>query len=719
MGLVSELRRRNVLRMVVLYAVAAWLIMQVGEVVVTLAALPNWTGQVILVLLAVGFPIALALSWFYELTPEGISLEKDVKPGESITHVTGRRLDFLVISLLCAAVIMFAYDKWWIGQPPERSIAVLPFANRSANEDDAFFVDGIHDDLLSHISKIGSIKVISRTSVLQYRDTTKTIPQIAEELGVATVLEGGVQRAGEQVRINVQLIDARKDEHLWSEIYDRQLSATNIFTIQSEIATAIAEALRAALSPEEQDRLENVPTENMAALEAYFLGKQRLAKSTTGALAEAVDHFQQSIELDPKFALAYVGLANTYFEQVFYSGLPQVEMLAKAKALIDKSFELDERSAAAHAVLGRLLAAQNQLDQAEVALRRAIELNPNYATAYSRYGGLLVGSRRPGDAVPLLEQAVKLDPVSPDIRERFAAALREVGRTDEALAELDKAIQIDPTFSSAYRAKGVIHLVVLGRYDLGILWYRRAISLDPGSPRIYAYVGLSYLMLGDEDEAQVWIDRAIEIASDGAWSNEAKYYLHLFQGEFERALTHAQKIHATNPGWWDAMAALRNDDLLNDRFSDARARYQQVHPELFLNDPDVGGRNLLNAIDLALVLQQTGENELASKILEKGLEVIQVSERLGGFGYRVADAQIYALLGRKHEALSSLRQAYDAGPGFYWRYYLGYDPNLASLRDEPEFQALAAELRADMAAQLERVREMEASGELEPIPDIN
>lgn len=253
-----------------------------------------------------------------------------------------------------------------------------------------------------------------------------------------------------------------------------------------------------------------------------------MAKRTSGAFAEAVEYFQQAIELDPDFALAYVSLAESYLLQTFYSGLPQDEMFERAGALIDKAFELDERSAAAHAVLGLFLDRRNQVDQAEVAFRRAIELNPNYATAYFRYGALLLVSRRPGDAVPLFEQAVKLDPLSTIIRMEFATALYNVGRTDEALAELDKMIQIDPTFSSAYRSKGALHATVLGRLDLAILWYRRAISLDPGGPSVYAYVGEKYLSLCDENEAQVWIDRAIQIAPDGAWPNEAKYYLHLF-----------------------------------------------------------------------------------------------------------------------------------------------------------------------------------------------
>jgi TolB-like protein/class 3 adenylate cyclase len=200
-----------------------------------------------------------------------------------------------------------------------RSIAVLPFENMSRDAINEPFTLGIHDDLLTHLSKIGSLKTISRTSVLQYRDTTKTIPQIAGELGVATILEGGVQRAGDRVRINVQLIDAATDEHLWSETYDRQLTAPNIFAIQSEIATAIAEALRATLSQDEQRRLDSAPTQNLAAVETYFLGKQLLEDRTRESLSAAVQYFQQVIELDPGFALAHSGLADAYMLLPEYS----------------------------------------------------------------------------------------------------------------------------------------------------------------------------------------------------------------------------------------------------------------------------------------------------------------------------------------------------------------------------------------------------------------
>ena len=313
-GLLAELKRRNVFRVGVAYAIVGWLLLEVASVILPALHLPDWALTLLVVFVVAGFPLALIVAWAFELTPEGFKRETAVDPAESITHVTGRKLDFAIIGLLAIVVIYFAVDKFVLEAEPEqasvvreKSIAVLPFANRSANQADAFFVDGIHDDILTHISRISALKVISRTSVMGYRDTTKNLKTIGEELGVATVLEGGVQRAGNHVRVNVQLIDAATDEHLWADTYDRRLTAANIFAIQTEIATAIADALRAALSPEEEDRLATIPTENLAAYEAYLLGRQRLVRYTAAALVEAVDYFQQAIELDPGFALAYVG----------------------------------------------------------------------------------------------------------------------------------------------------------------------------------------------------------------------------------------------------------------------------------------------------------------------------------------------------------------------------------------------------------------------------
>jgi len=237
--LFEELKRRNVLRVAIAYIVAAWLLLQVADVVLNNIEAPDWVFQAILLLVGLGFPFALIFAWAFELTPEGLKREHEVDRSESITHITGRKLDFAIIAVLAIAVVYFVSEKlFWADDfvnesqvdtsitAPEiaKSIAVLPFANRSNRDEDLFFTDGIHDDLLTQLAKIKDLKVISRTSVMQYRNTVKRLPQIAKELGVATVLEGGVQRAGQRIRINAQLIDVATDRHIWAETFDREMT---------------------------------------------------------------------------------------------------------------------------------------------------------------------------------------------------------------------------------------------------------------------------------------------------------------------------------------------------------------------------------------------------------------------------------------------------------------------------------------------------------------
>ncbi len=275
MGLISELRRRNVIRMAVLYAIAAWLIMQVAEVIMDLANLPDWIGTTTLWLLAVGFPIALIFSWFYEITPEGLSLEKDVDRAESITHVTGRRLDFIVISLLCAAVILFAYDKWWMQGPPEKSIAVLPFENMSGDPGQEYFSDGLAEELLNLLARIPELRVTSRSSAFFYKGKKFKIADVGRELNVGHILEGSVRRSGDTVRITAQLIDVTTDAHLWSQTWDRTFD--DIFIIQDEIAEAVVDALKISLLGDTPRALETTPE----AYALYLQGRSLAAAQRT------------------------------------------------------------------------------------------------------------------------------------------------------------------------------------------------------------------------------------------------------------------------------------------------------------------------------------------------------------------------------------------------------------------------------------------------------
>ena len=318
MGLVSELRRRNVFRIAVLYVVAAWLIMQVAEVLSALlpGLLPERFGQVTLGVLAVGFPIALVLSWFYEITPEGVSREKDVERGESITHVTGRRLDLIVIALMSAALLLFSYHTWWIPEPQQRSVAVLPFVPMTSGEDDGYFADGLTEEILNSLAQLSELQVTARTSVFFFKGKNIPVPEIADRLKVAHIVEGSVRRDGERLRITSQLIRAADGFHLWSQTYDR--TRDDVFAVQQDIAEHIAEALNVVLDDNARQRMRNVGIRDVEAFIAYQKGldaynkAHEMGTSTRDWLAIANPYFDRALEAAPGLTVARIMRADVH-----------------------------------------------------------------------------------------------------------------------------------------------------------------------------------------------------------------------------------------------------------------------------------------------------------------------------------------------------------------------------------------------------------------------
>jgi len=375
MSFFNELKRRNVFRVGIAYVVGGWLLLQLTDVLSQLLALPEVVGRVIVLLVAIGLPVALFFAWAFEMTPEGVKLEKDVDRTQSITPQTGKKLNNTILVMMALAIAYLLYDKFSAPAQPgsdhfsqqsveqatgtseksaltpveaiaqakaeeDKSIAVLPFTNRSPDANDAYFTDGVHDDLLTQLAKIDAFSVISRTSVLEYRDTAKNLKQIGEELGVANIMEGAVQRSGNRVRINVQLIDAVSDEHLWAEVYDRELTTENLFDIQSEIAQSIAGALKATLTDSEIANVSDVPTENVAAYELYLQGKRFALGESEIGFDTAVDLYREALKLDPDFALAWIGLAQAYINNFWtYGGDPKD--LESCRDAIDRAKAID------------------------------------------------------------------------------------------------------------------------------------------------------------------------------------------------------------------------------------------------------------------------------------------------------------------------------------------------------------------------------------------
>jgi TolB-like protein/Flp pilus assembly protein TadD len=703
-GAWTKLRRRKVVQWGVAYAAAVWTMLQVLEYLTDTYAWPPAIRQIATPALALGLLFVLVLAWYHGDRGEQKVSRPELAILAALIACVGGTLWWYVTRLDESAWIAgtgTAAVKHAAPTDARPSIAVLPFENRSRLDDDVFFVDGIHDDILTQLSKVSALTVISRTSVEQFRDTQLSIRSIAEKLDVSMILEGGVQRAGNRVRINVQLIDARSDTHLWAETYDRELTAANIFAIQSEVAAAIAAALKAKLTAGEKARLGAPSTQKLEAWEAYQLGRQRLAKRTSESLAEAERYFQRAVEIDPNFAIAYVGVADTLVQRLGYTGYPLAATLEKADAAIQQALALEPSLAEAVAGAATVALLKEDYAAAEAGFRRAIDLSPSSPTAYrgcSRLYGLM---GRSDDSLRCATKAAELDPLSVSVNLGLGRALERVGRFDDALARYRKAMEIDPSVPSSYLFIGSTYAHGLGRLDQAVPWFERAALIDPGSPTYSLALGGSHLDLGNIAEARRWLADAIKHGAEYQDVATVEALVHLYEGNLSKVEQISRKVLNTDPRNPHALNMLRIVGLRTGRRIDVLDLYAKAFPELLGTDsPVIDGSNYRSAVDLAGLLLDAGDRNRAARLLDGGESVIRSTQRMGWEGFGMLDVQIYALRGDKTRALVALREAKTAGwRSFAWRYYRDFEPALASIRGDPEFKAIFADIERDMARQ--------------------
>jgi len=478
----SELKRRNVYKVAIAYGVVAWLLLQAASILFPTFEAPPWTMKVFVAVTALGFPIALIIAWAFELTPEGLKRTEfaDELPQKS---APSHAWIYVVVIAGAISVSLFFMGRYTApnkqGGPTEvvtKSIAVLPFENLSHDPDNAYFADGIQEEILTRLSKIADLKVISRTSTQRFKSTPDNLVEIAKQLGVANILEGSVQRSADQVRVNVQLIKAATDAHLWADTFDRKV--TDIFAVESEIAKAVADTLQAKLSRAEQSTIAVRPTENSEAHELYLEGRYFFGKRTVDDFKRAIDYFNQAIAKDSNYAPAYAGLADSYVLLPQYSRESSAELFPKARAAAEKALALDNTLSEAHASLGLLLATLStsgiNLRESEREFERAIALNPNYAPAHYWYGF--------GVLLPL-------------------------GEFDRAIAEVKRALELDP-FSAIMNANLGFCYLYARRYSEAIAQFRKAAELDPSSPAPHLGLGEAYELSGQREQAITEYERA-------------------------------------------------------------------------------------------------------------------------------------------------------------------------------------------------------------------
>jgi len=761
MGLISELRRRNVFRMAVLYVVAAWLVMQVAEVVIGLANLPEWIGPTLLAVLAIGFPIALVISWFYEITPEGLALEKDVPEGQSITDATGRRMDFIVIAVLAAGLILFAADKWWPQGPLERSIAVLAFENMSGDPEQEYFSDGISEEILNLLAQIEGLKVIARHSSFSFKDKDVDIATMAEQMNVRHILEGSVRRSGDHVRITAQLIDAKDSSHLWSDAYDRDYSAENLIEIQSEIARAITGELRMQLTGEDEERLARVPTANTEAYAAYLLGRERLKNRKVAELADAVEQFSLAIELDPQFAAAYAGLADACALYDSYSGGQSNELcppsLAGREQLARKALELDPESAEAWISLGTSIwelavrmhgtdtrpRIHDKLNEALAAFERGLELNPTLSEAYQRYGWNLafvlvypdgfegwIKAWKAGRWESVFDRGLEVDPLSISLHAAKSWYPITVSSKEEAKWHGHRMVEIAPDSPRGYDTVGVQEWELNGRFDESIRWMAKAMEIDPQGPGYSQFIGLAYSALGDPDMALAYFDLAKALT---AHDNEPaqnrllveQAVVRLVTGKTEARQVAEQPPPLITEDSWSGEIGMQLAVfiyLATGRPTDALARMEVYSPDCIGATKSKWDGPCPD--ELVRVYQELGDHEAAQALSDANVREGQLTVDVYPVSWmQMAYAGALATAGQTDAALDVLENLVSSG----WRgdrYYkhLGFnfccDVIFDAIRDHERFQAIAATIEADMAQQLENVREMERKGELPTLKEL-
>ncbi len=449
---------------------------------------------------------------------------------------------------------------------PEKSIAVLPFDNLSRDPDNAYFCEGVQDEILTRLAKVSDLKVVSRTSTQHFKSSPDNLPQIAKQLGVMHVLEGSVQKSNDQVRVNVQLINALTDAHLWAETFDRKL--TDIFSVESEIAKTVADTLQAKLSGSEKTAMSKKPTANPEAYELYLKGRFFWNKRTGPDLRKAIDYFNQAIAKDPNYAVAYSGLADSYLLLPPYGAAAPKDSIPQAKAAVQKALELDDTLAEAHASSGRIISGFDFNSTKAIAeFERAIELNPNYATAHHWFGaGPLLALGRFDESIVEAKRSIELDPLSMINNADFGNDYYYARRYDEAIAQLRKTIEIEPRFYLAHYYLGQA-LQAKGQLPEAIAEYRKATELDD-DPFALALLGQAYARSGQRDDATKILARLNEQAKSRYVAAYGIAVLYLGLGDKKRAMDELERAYRENDG--NDIYNIRVDPLLDDLRGDPR-----------------------------------------------------------------------------------------------------------------------------------------------------
>ncbi len=522
-GFLAELKRRRVIRVLVLYAVVGWVVVEVSSTVLPALNLPTWTVTLVIVLVGLGLPIALILAWALDIGPGGV--QRTLPADAPATAPVPAALSPAATPPVAAGTTKILADVATATHHREaesrHTIAVLPFVNMSGDVENEYFSDGISEEILNLLTKLPQLKVSSRTSAFAFKGKDASIPVVARELGVSNVLEGSVRRAGDQVRITAQLIETNTDSHLWSETYDREMK--DVFAIQDDIARSIVEALKVTLSPKERRSLQNVATNNATAYDFYLKGRKYFYAMSRRDFLHAIAMFERAIELDPKYAIAHAGLADTYSMLYRYADASKKNAILAEQAS-KRAIELDPESAETQASLGIAMFTAGEYAEAEKRFETALLINPNLFESYLFYGRACLAKGDYEKAARLFIRASEVNPADYQSPGFLSMAYRSLGRDEQAreadghcLELIERHVMLNPDDARAL-SFGAYSLAEAGKPKQAIEWAELALQTRDNEPHYLYNAACVYATLGNSDRAIELLERAVELGwGDRAW----------------------------------------------------------------------------------------------------------------------------------------------------------------------------------------------------------
>ena len=623
-NLIKELKRRNVVKVAIAYGIAGWLIIQIATSVFPTFEFPAWTSQFVVILVAIGFPLSLIFAWAFELTPEGLKKSQEVDITESVTSRTGKKLNGLIITILSMGVIFLLVERVFFAEAAfienqselsdiqTASIAVLPFVNMSGDEENEYFSDGLSEELLNGLAKLEDIQVAGRTSSFQFKGTNPDLIDVGSKLGVKHILEGSVRKSGNRIRITAQLIQADNGFHLWSETYDRELTANDIFDIQEEITRKVITELKVKLLPQENIALSEQPTKDIEAYNAYLSATQAEASRRAEDIAKAIEGYNEATRIDPSFSLAYARLAYAYVLLYDNGNISFDDAARLMRENIDQALLINSNEGKAYQALSIYFSQFGRdYSKAVDAAEKAIKLMPNDAMAHNTLQIAFSFNEQEKEQDEILEKAYKLDPLNNVIAANYTGYLVRDEQFEEALELLDKIIKRSPEFKNAFaRKSGILAGLPYGQIDESFKLIYQAYKLDPENLDLLLAVATRAKDLDFYPLAEYMTTELERLYPDNNSTLDLRFDLSLASGDYNKAEEIALQLKE-NYGGERTIFFFIALNFVQGKYKEALATIEEYEPELMQNPPVINISNDDWAGTIAVLFRELARNEEA------------------------------------------------------------------------------------------------------------